>query len=164
MTSELKTTKRITTNWALKSWRVQQSCDVAVLTICVPSDAPVSRSCKTYPVTQTKRNKWTGEASLRPGKCKMRSCVLWRSRVLWRHLEGIWWNDDIGAEDYKKNNYELSCTVQSWRGKKVVCDLAVRTKMRSREYYYSVVCDVAVRTKMRSRVWSETSWGDMVKW
>ena len=65
------------------------------LKICVASDAPVSRSCKTYPVTQTKHNKWTGEASLRPGKCKM------RSRVLWRHLEGIWCNDDIGAEDSK---------------------------------------------------------------
>ena len=33
---------------------------------------------------------------------------------------------------------------------KVVCDAAVRTKMRSREYYYSVVCDVAVRTTMTS--------------
>ena len=91
------------------------------LKICVASDAPVSRSCKTYPVTQTKHNKWTGEASLRPGKCKM------RSRVLWRHLEGIWCNDDIGAEgsknkneqlrfelctaeDYKKNDYNLSFT------------------------------------------------------
>ena len=51
-------------------------CDVAVRTIWVASDAPVSRSCKTYPVTQTKENKWTGEASLRPGKCEMRSGVL----------------------------------------------------------------------------------------
>ena len=71
---------------------------------CVPSDSPVSRSCKTYPVTQTKENKWTGEARLRPGKCKM------RSRVFSWHLEGIWWNDDIGAEDYKKNDYDLSFT------------------------------------------------------
>ena len=62
----------------------QVVCDVAVRTICVASDAPVSRSCKTYPVTQTKQNKWMGEASLRPGKSKM------RSRVLWKHLEGIW--------------------------------------------------------------------------
>ena len=68
------------------------------------SDAPVSRSCKTYPVTQTKQNNWTGEASLRPGKSNM------RSRVLWRHLEGIWRNDDIGAEDYKKNDCNLSFT------------------------------------------------------
>ena len=62
----------------------QVVCDVAVRTICVASNAPVSRSCKTYPVTQTKQNKWMGEASLRPGKSKM------RSRVLWKHLEGIW--------------------------------------------------------------------------
>ena len=41
----------------------QVLCDVAVRTICVASDAPVSRSCKTYPVTQTKQNNWTGEAS-----------------------------------------------------------------------------------------------------
>ena len=45
----------------------QVVCDVAVRTICVASDAPVSRSCKTYPVTQTKENNWTGEASLCPG-------------------------------------------------------------------------------------------------
>ena len=99
--AQLKTTKRMTTIWALHFARKRITgtskvvCDVAVRTICVASDAPVSRSCKTYPVTQTKHNKWTGEASLRPGKCKMRSCVLWRSRVLWRHLEGIWWNDDM---------------------------------------------------------------------
>ena len=61
----------------------QVVCDVAVRTICVASNAPVNRSCKTCPVTQRKQNKWTGEASLRPGKSKM------RSRVLWRHLEGI---------------------------------------------------------------------------
>ena len=36
------------------------------LKICVACDAPVvSRSCKTYPVTQTKENNWTGEASKR---------------------------------------------------------------------------------------------------
>ena len=36
---------------------------VTVCTICDASDAPVSRSCKTYPVTQTKQDKWTGPAS-----------------------------------------------------------------------------------------------------
>ena len=79
-------------------------CDVPVRTVCVALHAPVSRSCKTYPVTQTKQNNWTGEASLRPGKCKI------RSRVLWWHLEGIWWNDDIGAEDDRKNDYNVSFT------------------------------------------------------
>ena len=58
-------------------------CDVAMRTICGASDAPVSRSCKTFPVTQTKQNNWTGEASLRPGKSKR------RSKVLWRHLDGL---------------------------------------------------------------------------
>ena len=53
----------------------QVVCDVAVRTICVASDAPVNRSCKTYPVTQTKQNNWTGEASLRPGKSKMRNSL-----------------------------------------------------------------------------------------
>ena len=119
MTSELKTRKRMV-KWWHRSSRLQKEwlrfelyraedynkvvCDVAVRAICVALDAPVSRSCKTYPVTQTKRNNWTGEASLRPGKCKM------RSRVFSWHLEGIWWNDDIGAEDYKKNDYDLSFT------------------------------------------------------
>ena len=72
--------------WWHRSWRLQKEwlrfelyraedynkvvCDVAVHTICVALDAPVSRSCKTYPVTQPKQNNWTGEASLRPGKCE----------------------------------------------------------------------------------------------
>ena len=73
MTSELKTTKRMITIEALHFATKRTTemnkvvCDVAVRTICVASDAPVSRSCKTYPVTQTKQNKWTGEASLCPG-------------------------------------------------------------------------------------------------
>ena len=43
-------------------------------------------------------------------------CVTLRSALRWevefdpRRLEGIWWNENIGAEDYKKNNYELSFT------------------------------------------------------
>ena len=43
-------------------------------------------------------------------------CVTLRSALRWevefdpRRFEGIWWNDNIGAEDYKKNNYELSFT------------------------------------------------------
>ena len=83
MTSELKTTKRMITIEALHFATKRTTemnkvvCDVAVRTICVASDAPVSRSCKTYPVAQTKQNKWTGEASLRPGKSKRRSRVLW---------------------------------------------------------------------------------------
>ena len=140
-TSELKTRKWITAIWALQSWRVQQSC----VWRCGPhyyfcaSDAPVSRSCKTYPVTQTKQNNWTGEASLRPGKGKM------RSRVLWRHLEGIWWNNDIGAEEYKR--MITIWALQSWKLEKRMTTIwALHFARNRRTGTSTVVCDVAVRT------------------
>ena len=94
-------------------------------------------------------------------------CVTLRSALRWevgfdpRRFEGIWWNDNIGAEDYKKNNYELSFTELKSTTKLCV---TLRSALRWEVESTTVVCDVAVRTKMRSRVWSETFWGDMMKW
>ena len=97
------------------------------------------------------------------------SCVTLRSALRWelefdpRRLEGIWWNDDIGAEDYKKNNYELSFTELKSTTKLCV---TLRSALRWEVESILLLCCVwrAVRTKMRSRVWSETFWGDMMKW
>ena len=177
--------------WWHRSWRLQKEwlrfelyraedynkvvCDVAVHTICVALDAPVSRSCKTYPVTQTKQNNWTGEARLRPGKCKMRSRVRsetsWGDMVKWWHRSSRLQKEWLRFELYRAEDYN-----------KVVCDVAVRTICVALDAPVSRSCKTYPVTqtkqnnwtgearlrpgkcKMRSRVWSETSWGDMVKW
>ena len=74
-TQEVRCSAARTPLWATHCLRRIRMPKNFVALRCVPSDSPVSRSCKTYPVTQTKENKWTGEARLRPGKCKMRSRV-----------------------------------------------------------------------------------------
>ena len=52
----------------------QVVCDVAVRTICVASDAPVNRSCKTYPVTlQTKQQQMDGGS--KPASGEVRSAL-----------------------------------------------------------------------------------------
>ena len=82
-------------------------------------------------------------------------CVTLRSALRWevefdpRRFEGIWWNDNIGAEDYKKNNYELSFTELKSTTKSCV---TLRSALRWEVESTTILSCVTLRSALRWEV------------